>query len=223
MRTRAAASASASHSSTRALCRRAMARAGWPRRSASSTTTRVKPAPDHFGCRRPLRKLGKERVDQLCGIGRALETLQPRNRKLAGMRERRGDQIVFARKVLIERALSNARPRGDIVHRHPQKSLTPEQPVGCVEDANSGLSTRTPHELAPLVYSAVNLHPDRRGGQIISTISRASCARKPDHAAKAHPAIHRRPGGVGAAAAAGRLQGRPVQGLAADPDRPAHP
>jgi len=51
------------------------------------------------------------------------------------MLQRHRHQIVLAGKVLIERTLRDARTRGNIIHRNPQKALAPEQSERGVENA----------------------------------------------------------------------------------------
>jgi hypothetical protein len=63
--------------------------------------------------------------------GKCTQTL---DRKFAGMREGHRHQIIFAGEVLIECALCDTGAGGDIVHRHPQKTLAPKQTEGGIED-----------------------------------------------------------------------------------------
>src|SRR4029453_14561275 len=107
--------------------------------------------PSRFGG--PIRKLAKERIDQFLPSGRAWEVLQPAHCQLAGMGERVRDQVILAAKVLIERTLGDAGACRDLIHRNPEKTLTPEQPVGCVQDALSCLHCRSPHALPPSMYT----------------------------------------------------------------------
>jgi hypothetical protein len=85
-----------------------MARAGWPGRSASSTTKRVKPDPDHRGVllAQPD-QLRKEGVNQSIRIGRqpCSNMLTALGRQVAVLLEHRGQQIVLAAKIRVQRSL----------------------------------------------------------------------------------------------------------------------
>jgi hypothetical protein len=69
-----------------------------------------------FRLRCPIRKLTKEGIDQILSPLWAGETSHPVNCHFAGTRKRGRDEIILARKMLVERTLCNAGARRDVVH-----------------------------------------------------------------------------------------------------------
>ena len=60
-------------------------------------------------------------------------------------------------------------------------------------------------------------------GQVVSAVDETDRAQdQPGHVRETDAEVDRCPRRLGTPAAAGRLQGRPVQGLALDSDRPLH-
>jgi len=54
--------------------------------------------------------------------------------------EHRGQQLVLARKMIVERALGDACRLGDDIEAHPRKTLGVEEPIGRLEDALARLA-----------------------------------------------------------------------------------
>ena len=130
--------------STAALWRCAIARAGWPGRSASSMARRVNPAPVHAGFADHLASSAKSTSMISSALPRiaVLVLADARQRQLAVALEHRRQQVVLALEVIVERALGDPRRRGDLVDADAAEALPVEQLVGGIEDAAPGRSAR---------------------------------------------------------------------------------
>src|ERR1700704_3682112 len=105
--------------------------------------------------------------------------------------------------------------------------MTPEQSVSSVQDALPCLRSRSSHAFGlaprgsiPMSEFTFELHR----GQMIQAVSATGTDRAWDEASRVREAdarVDRRPSRIGPAAAAGRLEGRPVQRLALAPERGA--